>query len=165
VGKSGDIATWPRKAGDETDADRVGCQNEHYRDGAGVPFERRHHYSGSRQDHLGLCRDKLGRRLIETPKVADPAIVDREVAAGRPTQLLQPLCKGRRQRARFRIALRGGVITPTRRTRSRCCACVTSGGQETPDAATPPRAAMISRRLMLPPKAQVRSAYRVRLIA
>src|SRR5947208_9086158 len=92
--KPGDIASWMGKAGDEAGTNGIGDLREYDRYGAGRPLHCRQGGTRSREDHIRLRCHEFGR-IGARPDViaAGPAVVDLEVAAFAPPQLLQTLAE------------------------------------------------------------------------
>src|SRR5262245_23154911 len=85
------MAAGPRHVIDKAKADRIGNYREHDWHGAGRLLQRRH--------AAGRCQDDVGREphqflrilAIAVNPARSPTEVDSQVAAHRPTELLQPL--------------------------------------------------------------------------
>jgi len=98
------IAAWPRQACDEACGDRIGGLREHDRHSARRLQQRPHDRATGGQDDVRLERDQFSRvsaRVIGTPRA--PTIVDLQVAAVGPAQLLQTLLERRNPILRLRI--------------------------------------------------------------
>ena len=124
-----EIAAGPRQAGDEARADRVGDDDEHDRDRAGLALQCRGDRRRMGEDHVGLQGDQLFRERRQPICVAGrKASVDADIAAFRPSELVEPLPECREPRLSFPDRFRPSrMSTPMRRMRSGCCARAASG--------------------------------------
>src|ERR1700730_5814671 len=135
IGEAGDVASRVSLTVDEMASDGIGdlCEHDRYR--AGLLFEGGDHGRGVTDDQIGFLFDELARETLDLVGIARaPAIVDPDVAAGAPAQILQRLGKCRHQRLLRRIAFsdphqdanstrRGGLLrTRSQRRRSRYAA-------------------------------------------
>src|SRR5262249_52351010 len=108
----GDIATWFRQIRNEAAADRVGDVGEDDRDGAGFALEGLHHRSDAGEDQVARS-DELGRVFLKELGVArGPAVLEADVVAFLPAELLHRLPERREPRLRFGVALGSGRDDP-----------------------------------------------------
>ena len=105
--ESGDAAPRSRQARDEAAADRIGNDCENDWDGARLLQQSRRVGRAIRKDQFGLERDEVLRELLPRLRVAGwcPAILDPDVAALRPSELLESLPERRDAGLCFRVAL------------------------------------------------------------
>src|SRR5262249_33027496 len=97
----------------EAAADRVGDVGEDDRDGAGFALEGLHHRSDAGEDQVGCRSDELGRVFLKELGVARrPAVLEADVVAFLPAELLHRLPERREPRPRFGVALGSGRDDP-----------------------------------------------------
>src|SRR5262249_9082219 len=83
------------------------------RDGAGFALEGLHHRSDAGEDQVGCRSDELGRVFLEELGVArGPAVLEADVVAFLPAELLHRLPERREPRLRFGVALGSGRDDP-----------------------------------------------------
>jgi hypothetical protein len=104
-----DIATWPCLAGDKSAADCVHDLGEHDRDRAGQPLKLGQGRTAQGHDHIRCRTDHFGSRGLYPFRIARVlAILDPDVAALGPAQLLENIEERRDARLTFSIGLREG---------------------------------------------------------
>ena len=109
VGKTGDVAAWPRQTVDDAGGDRIADVREHDGYGAGGLLQCLNAWGGRGQNDVRRERQKLLGISAKTTGIARcPAIVDPHVAPVGPAQLLQSLLESRNAALAFRI-VRGQV--------------------------------------------------------
>src|SRR5262245_30508434 len=120
----GDIASRMGKAGDEAGTDGIGDLREDDRYCAGRPLHWRQGGARSREDHIRLRCHEFGR-IGARPDVisAGPAIVDLEVAAFAPSQLLQSLPERTGAGLSFRVGFESTQQHPDPSHRNRWLLC------------------------------------------
>src|SRR5262249_2844477 len=92
-------------ARNEARADRVSDASEHDRDGAALPLQRGGDRRRICEDHVGLQRDQLFREHLRLRAYRRKAIVNTDIAAFRPSTLLEPLPECREAGLTFRVVL------------------------------------------------------------
>jgi hypothetical protein len=107
IGETGGVASRPRQALDEASADRIGDIHKHDRDGAGRLLQGPYGHAADGQDRIRRERNQF-RRLSANGSglAAGRAIVDLQVSANRPAQLLEALLEHHVSRLCLRIARR-----------------------------------------------------------
>ena len=105
--ETGDVTARPRKARDESAADRIGNESENDGDGARLLQQSRRGGCGMRKNKVGLQRDEFLRESLSRFRIVGcrPARVDPDVAALRPPELLESLAECRDVGLPFPIAL------------------------------------------------------------
>jgi hypothetical protein len=105
--KAGDIPARTRETFDIAGGDGVGDQREHDWDSAVHLHQSRDDGAGMSEDHVRRERNHLSG--VSAPRIGiivGPAIVDEDIFAGNPAQLLESLHNGRNARLSFRIVFR-----------------------------------------------------------
>lgn len=101
-----DVAAWPRERGDKAAADRIGHLREHDRECARFPQQRRHGGRRYPKDDVGLQRDQFLCESSQSVRIVRrPAIVDADIAAVAPVELVKPLAKRREPTLRQNILI------------------------------------------------------------
>ena len=106
ISEAGCIAAGRRQTCHEPTADRIGDDGKHDRYRARLLTQHSHRRRAACHDHVWLERDqflRIGLGAIDT--VAQPAIIDLDIATFRPTEMLELLHECRRAATRFRIVL------------------------------------------------------------
>jgi transposase len=92
IGETGRVAPRPRQAVDEAGADRIGHIHKHDWDGASRLLHRPQGHAADSHDHVRRKRNQFRRiSADESGLAAGRAIVDLQVSAHRPAQLLEAL--------------------------------------------------------------------------
>jgi hypothetical protein len=129
IGEAGGVAAGPRNAGDEAATQGIGHAHEHDRDGACLVQQCGGRGRRIADEDVGSQGDQLlGEALRLIGAGRREAIVDADVAAFRPAEVLELLPECREADLGLLIVLGVADDIPTRRTWPGCCACAANGG-------------------------------------
>src|SRR5262249_28579238 len=96
TGEARDIPAWSRKVGDETVPDRIGHLNEDDRDALGLLAQCEDWGRSVRNKYVRPERDEFSCQCREPSRISgSPTVIDVQITAVDPTQLLQSLVQRR----------------------------------------------------------------------